>query len=64
MFYLCFFEKSIIINIERNRCFVLQTKNSVKQINRERERERDKSKIWGGGEVEDMEFHVEILGVN
>ena len=49
MFYLCFFEKSIIINIERNRCFVLQTKNSVKQINRERERERDKSKIWGGG---------------
>ena len=34
MFFLTFFSKeSIIINIERNLCFVLQTKNSVKKIN-------------------------------
>ena len=35
---LCFFKlffskESIIINIERNLCFVLQTKNSIKKIN-------------------------------
>ena len=37
VFYLCFFnffsKESIIINIERHLCFVLQTKNTVKKIN-------------------------------
>ena len=34
MFFLTFFSKeSIIINIERNLCFVLQAKDSVKKIN-------------------------------
>ena len=37
VFYLCFLnffsKESIIINIERNLCFVLQTKNLVKKIN-------------------------------